>query len=63
MTVGRVERYDDVIHPVKSLESMEVTGILMREGTNFMGPKAYPLLDQSRTNAETRLAQLSFRLT
>lgn len=39
MTVGRAERYDDVILLVESLELMGIAGILIREGSNLAGPQ------------------------
>lgn len=41
MIGGRVEKHDDVIHSVEMLEPREFTGILMGEGSDLVGPRAY----------------------
>lgn len=43
-TDGRFEGHDDVIRLVEVLELREFAGILMREGSDLVGSKAYLLL-------------------
>lgn len=59
-TDGRVEKHDDVIHPVEVLEPREIAEILAREGSNLVGPKAYHLLKRICTNTEPRLFNRPF---